>query len=99
MTAVPSHAGVVGDPELRDAFEAIERWKELDMTMTRRRCTLAALWAVTILALCVWGQSESFAQSDTAAAPSSDDQYRCGCPAKRVRPLETEWMISALRVG
>ncbi len=42
------------------------------MTMTRRRCTLAALWTVTILALCVWGQSESFAQSDTVAAPTSD---------------------------
>ncbi len=43
------------------------------MTMTRRRCTLAALWIVAILALCVWGQSESFAQSNTAAAPSSDE--------------------------
>ena len=43
------------------------------MTITRRRCTLASLWTVTILALCVWGQSESFAQSDTVAAPSSDE--------------------------
>ena len=42
------------------------------MAMTHRRVTLGAFWTLAVLALCVWEQSESLAQSNTVAAPSSD---------------------------
>ena len=41
-------------------------------TIAQRHLTRGALWTLAALSLCVWGGSESLAQSATATAPSSD---------------------------